>query len=150
MPTILKNIYFFTEDLKFTLKNKTAIRRWLRATIKNEGFTIEEINYIFCSDKFLLSLNKNYLHHDTFTDIITFNYTSFEKSRNDKKLSGDIFISVDRVRENACLFKSSFSSELHRIMIHGVLHLAGHDDKTKKDKKFMTSKEDFYLKRRKF
>lgn len=117
--------------------------------IKKEGFDVEEINYIFCSDKFLSGLNKNYLHHDTLTDIITFNYAELEKRKKTSKLLGDVFISTERVRENAAIFKTSFLAELHRVMIHGALHLAGYQDKTKNDKKLMTAKEDFYLKRKK-
>jgi rRNA maturation RNase YbeY len=96
---------------------------------------------IFCSDEYLLDVNKKYLNHDYYTDIITFDYVE------DKIISGDIFISSDRVRENANQFNVSFEMELFRIIIHGILHLLGYKDKTKKDKSLMTEKENFYLSR---
>ena len=98
-----------------------------------------DVAFIFCDDAYLLSLNQYYLHHDTLTDIITFDY------REGKKVSGDIFISIDRIKANALEFNVSFTHELHRVMIHGIMHLCGYKDKDKKSKLLMTTKEDFYL-----
>ncbi|WP_295664062.1 rRNA maturation RNase YbeY [uncultured Mucilaginibacter sp.] len=136
---------FFEEDIKFKPKNKTALRQWINETIVNEGASLSEINYIFCSDVYLIGLNQQYLDHDTYTDIITFDNSEIEKS-----IAGDIFISVDRIRENALTFGIDATHELQRVMIHGVLHLLGYKDKSKKDKALMTQKEDFYLDKVKF
>lgn len=133
-------INFFTEDISFNLKQKTGLRKWVKACIQAEGFRLKELNFIFCSDNYLLRINKEYLKHDTFTDIIT-----FDNSEKDKYIVGDIFISVDRVRENAISFKASEQDELHRVMIHGTLHLLGYPDKGKEAKAVMTSKENYYL-----
>jgi rRNA maturation RNase YbeY len=138
-------VYFFEEDIAFKPKKKTAIRQWINETIIAEGYNLSEVNYIFCSDVYLLALNQQYLDHDTYTDIITFDNTEIEES-----VAGDIFISVDRIRENAQTFVIPFERELHRVMIHGVLHLLGYKDKTKKDKTLMTQKEDLYLSKVKF
>ena len=133
-------ISFFNHDISFTLKNKTAIKKWLIISSQKEKFILTELNFIFCSDEFLHNMNVEYLHHDTYTDVITFDYT--EK----KNISGEIFISVDRVKENALKYKTSFDDELRRVMIHGLLHLMGYDDKAKAAKLRMKAKEDFYLK----
>ncbi|WP_295648912.1 rRNA maturation RNase YbeY [uncultured Mucilaginibacter sp.] len=138
-------VFFFEEDIKFKPKNKTALRQWINETIVNEGASLSEINYIFCSDVYLIGLNQQYLDHDTYTDIITFDNSEIEKS-----IAGDIFISVDRIRENALTFGIDATHELQRVMIHGVLHLLGYKDKSKKDKALMTQKEDFYLDKVKF
>jgi len=138
-------VFFFEEDIKFKPKNKTALRQWINETIVNEGASLSEINYIFCSDVYLIGLNQQYLDHDTYTDIITFDNSEIEKS-----IAGDIFISIDRIRENALTFGIDATHELQRVMIHGVLHLLGYKDKSKKDKALMTQKEDFYLDKVKF
>ena len=138
-------VFFFEEDIKFKPKNKTALRQWINETIVNEGASLSEINYIFCSDVYLIGLNQQYLNHDTYTDIITFDNSEIEKS-----IAGDIFISIDRIRENALTFGIDATHELQRVMIHGVLHLLGYKDKSKKDKALMTQKEDFYLDKVKF
>jgi rRNA maturation RNase YbeY len=135
-------INFFTEDIKFRLKNKAQIRRWIVDTMKNERIKVQQINYIFCSDAYLLGHNIKYLSHDTLTDIITFSYSPVGE-----KLEGDIFISIERVAENSVLYKESFDGELRRVIIHGVLHLIGYLDKKIKDRKMTRSKEDFYLQR---
>lgn len=157
-------INIFTQDIKFTLKNKTAVRAWLTTVAKKEGATIEELNYIFCSDNYLLELNKKHLNHNTLTDIITFDNSVHspqsivhsQKAYNPKlqttdyglpTLSGDIFISIERVKENAKQYNVPFENELHRVMVHGLLHLLGYKDKKPADKARMTGKEDFYLKR---
>lgn len=135
-----KSIHFFTEDISFLLNNKGLIRKWIAQTIIDESHQLQELNFIFCSDQYLLSINQQFLKHDTFTDIIT-----FDNGTEKGKIYGDIFISVDRVKENAKKFKTSFNDELHRVMIHGTLHLLGYPDKGKEAKAIMTQKEDFYL-----
>lgn len=133
-------INFFSEEVKFTLKNKRVIRAWISATIQAEGYELEELNFIFCSDEYLLKINKEYLKHHDYTDVIT-----FDNSEVEQLILGDIFISIDRVKENAKGFKSTINKELCRVMIHGTLHLLGYKDKKKTAKKLMTEKEDFYL-----
>lgn len=133
-------IHFFTEDIDFVLKEKAAVRNWIKATIMSEAYALKEINFIFCSDEYLLQINREYLNHDTLTDIIT-----FDNSEVPGKIIGDIFISVDRIRENAGKFSVAERDELHRVMIHGVMHLLGYTDKGKKEKAQMTDKENQYL-----
>jgi len=142
----LKDIHFFTEDIVFTLKEKQKVREWIAQTIKSEGFSrVAELNFIFCSDEYLLTINKQYLDHDTYTDIVT-----FDSSEEETVIAGDIFISIERIRENAAKFNVAERDELHRVIIHGVLHLCGYYDKKKEDKALMTQKEDHYLKARIF
>jgi rRNA maturation RNase YbeY len=112
--------------------------------LKDYKKNLGSLNYIFCTDNYLLQINNDYLKHNTLTDIITFDYTE------GKMVSGEVFISVERVRENAALFSGSFKDELHRVMIHGILHLCGHKDKTPSAKKEMTAQEDYYLSLRSF
>lgn len=116
------SLHFHSADLVFILKGKNAYRKWINSEILRESFRLGEISFIFCSDDYLLEINKKYLNHDYYTDIITFNYNE------NNKLSGDVFISVDRIRENALSFNVEFVYELKRVMIHGVLHLMGLDD----------------------
>lgn len=141
----MPSIEFFEEDITYKLKNKTAVRQWITDTILAEGFKLKELTYIFCSDNYLLQINQQYLNHDTYTDIIT-----FDNSELEKVIIGDIFISIDRIRENSLKFNITEASELHRVIIHGALHLLGYKDKTLADKKKMTLKEDFYLNKRSF
>ncbi|HEY0899783.1 MAG TPA: rRNA maturation RNase YbeY [Sphingobacteriaceae bacterium] len=143
MPRI--PVHFFSEDLVFTLKQKTNVRNWIQSTIIAEGYALDELNFIFCSDTYLLTINQQYLDHDTYTDIIT-----FDNSEEEDRITGDIFISVERVRENANHFGVAFEDELHRVIIHGTLHLLGYPDKTKAEKTRMTQKEDEYLAKRGF
>ncbi len=133
-------ITFLTEDITFGLKEKLKHKAWLKDTAKAEGFTIGELNYIFCSDAYLLDINQKYLGHDTLTDIVT-----FDNSEDPKMIEGDIFISVERVRENAIKFDTG-DSELKRVMVHGLLHLAGYKDKDKAQKELMRNKENEHLK----
>lgn len=133
-------VFFFEEDIQFKPKHKAVLRDWIKSTIITEGYKLKELNYIFCSDKYLIELNQQYLNHDTYTDIIT-----FDNSETEGLVIGDIFISVERIRENASLFSVPEADELHRVIIHGVLHLMGYQDKTKKDKSLMTNKENLYL-----
>lgn len=139
------SIHFFSHNIKFQLKNKSVIKKWILSVIKTEspprpgGFRRGCINYIFCDDEFLLSLNKKFLKHDTLTDIITFDYS--------QQVSSDIFIGIPRVKQNAKKFNASFEKELMRVMIHGILHLCGYNDKTKKEKVIIRKKEEEYLSR---
>ena len=135
-------IRYFCEDIKFTYKNKLANNRWLKMVAGSEIRKIGDINVIFCSDNYILDVNMKYLQHDYFTDIITFDYCE------GKVLSGDLFISVDSVRENSIGFGTDFEEELHRVIVHGVLHLIGYDDHTEEDKKVMRQKENYYLQMR--
>jgi probable rRNA maturation factor len=141
----MPSVNFFEEDIRFKLKDKTKVKTWVKATIEAEGYKLQELNYIFCSDEYLLGINQQYLDHDTYTDIIT-----FDNSEKEKVITGDIFISIDRIRENAAKFNSSELNELHRVIIHGALHLLGYKDKTAESKKKMTAKEDQYLSIRNF
>jgi rRNA maturation RNase YbeY len=132
-------IQFFSEGISFTLKNKTGIRKWLIQVISEEQKRPWYINFIFCKDEYLLELNKTYLKHQTLTDILTFPY-----EQDTEEISGDIFISIDRVIENAAEFNQEFGQELKRVIVHGVLHLIGYSDEGK-NKKSMTEREDYYL-----
>lgn len=136
-------ISFHTEDIKFNLKNKTILKKWIGSVIEKKKRKTGELNFIFCSDEHLLGINRQYLNHDTYTDIITFDY-----SKEDVKqpVSADIFISIDRVKENAEKFSKPFENELQRVIIHGVLHLLGYKDKNKTAKEEMTKEEDKALK----
>jgi probable rRNA maturation factor len=141
----MPSINFFNEDITFKLKNKIGLKKWIKSAIEAEGYTLQELNYIFCSDQYLLQINQQYLDHDTYTDIIT-----FDNSDKYKVISGDIFISIERIRENAIKFNSGEENELHRVIIHGALHLLGYQDKKAGNKKIMTQKEDYYLSVRNF
>ncbi|TAH03950.1 MAG: rRNA maturation RNase YbeY [Sphingobacteriales bacterium] len=138
-------INFFQEEIKYELKNKNIVRKWLNDTIIAENHELETLNFIFCSDDYLLTINLEYLNHDTLTDIIT-----FDNSNNISTITGDIYISLDRVKENSKTFKTKFTDELHRVIIHGTLHLLGYDDKSAKAKMKMTKAEDKYLTKRIF
>ena len=129
----------FNFETDFELKNEAELTDWIKKTISNESCEVGEINYIFCDDDYVHKINVEYLNHDTFTDIISFDYSV------GKELHGDVFISIDRVKENAEEFEVSFTDELHRVMIHGILHYCGYKDKTDEEAKLMRSKEDFYL-----
>src|SRR4051812_29981952 len=132
-----QKIHFFSEDISYTLKDKAKVRQWVLETIIAENHSLKELNFIFCSDGYLLNINKQYLDHDTLTDIVT-----FDNSEVDGVILGDIFISVDRTRENASTFQVSEMDEIHRVIIHGTLHLLGYKDKSKADKNRMTEKEN--------
>lgn len=138
-------IHFFSEDIAYILKEKTLIRKWIKNSISLENSKLREINIVFCSDNYLLEINQQYLKHNTFTDIIT-----FDNSELDGVIEGDIYISIERVRENAAKFQVNERDELHRVIIHGVLHLLGYTDKTREKKRIMTGKEDHYLSLRNF
>jgi probable rRNA maturation factor len=129
-------INFHSQDVPFSLKQKTIIKQWIKSIISSEKKSAGEITFVFCSDGYLHKMNLQYLNHDTLTDIITFDYTA------DNLISGDIFISIDRVKENAGKFRCSFARELFRVMSHGVLHLCGYKDKNKQQKELMRTMED--------
>ena len=133
------NLYFHFQNIsKFPLPNN--IHEWMKGVIIHEKFILSKINVIFCSDSYLLTLNKKHLDHNYYTDILTFDYRT-----NPKEIYGDLFISQERIIENASSFIVSLDNELLRIVVHGLLHLFGYSDKSKKDKKLMQSMEDFYL-----
>ena len=136
-------ISFNSEDIVFNLKNKTALKKWVVSCVEKKKRKVGDIYFIFCSDTFLWEMNKEYLNHDSYTDIITFDYSQEDPK---KAISGDIFISIDRVKENAEKFSKTLEDELHRVIIHGVLHLLGYKDKTKIAKAEMTKQEDLCLK----
>lgn len=132
-------VKFFTEDVKFEFKQKLQTRRWLRFVAGSEAKVLGDVNIIFCSDNYLLDINIKYLGHDYFTDIITFDYCE------GRTLSGDLFVSVDSVAENAEFYGAQFADELNRVMVHGLLHLIGYDDHTLDEQKQMREKENYYL-----
>ncbi|MCK5169097.1 MAG: rRNA maturation RNase YbeY [Bacteroidales bacterium] len=134
-------IKFFTEDTKFNLKNKNRIKNWVNSTITSVNKKTGNINFIFTSDKHLLKINKEYLSHKYYTDIITFNYCENEI------VSGDIFISIETIKYNSSRFNVAIIEELHRVIIHGVLHLLGFDDQSDEEKDVMREKENYYLER---
>jgi rRNA maturation RNase YbeY len=136
----MESIYFFSEEIDFKLKNQTKIRSWLRKAVQEHTKKVSCINYIFTSDNHLLAINRKYLKHNTYTDIITFNQSSIPT-----KIEADIYISIERIQANSIKLKTQFSDELHRVMIHGLLHLLGYDDKTNAEKEYMRKKENHYL-----
>ena len=129
-------ISYFSEDTDFELNSEKRTTDWLSKLVKTHQKILGDITYIFCSDAYLLSINKEYLQHDTFTDIITFNYN------HSAIISGDIFISIDRIQENSEKYNVTFHKELARVMAHGILHLIGFNDKTEEDQRIMTIEED--------
>jgi len=133
-------ISFNIEIENFKITERRKKKKWLNDLIFQENYKLLELNYIFLNDEALLKINKEYLHHDTYTDIIT-----FDNSEENKIIEGDIFMSVDRIKENALLFNVSFETEMIRVMAHGLLHLCGYLDKKKKDIRNMREKENYYL-----
>lgn len=140
----MAGINFFSQKPRFKLSDPKKVTAWIKNTIKQEGATLISLNYIFCTDEYLHDMNVRFLKHDTLTDIITFNYNPSET-----EIEGEIYISIDRVRENAKTFETDFQTELNRVIIHGVLHLIGYNDKTRSQKAVMREKEDSYLSLRK-
>lgn len=132
-------ILYYYEDIDFQFRNKTRTNRWLRLVAESEIKRIGDISIIFCSDNYILDVNQKYLQHDYFTDIITFDYCEGDR------LSGDLFISVDSVRENSIEYGTDFANELNRVIVHGLLHLIGYDDHTEADVAVMRKKENYYL-----
>lgn len=126
-------------DIRFSLKHRMVLKRWLTAVALEEQKKVGELNFIFCSDEYLLDINRQYLNHDYYTDVITFDYSE------DRTISGDVFISIDTVRLNAAEYRQAFENELYRVMVHGVLHLCEYKDHSKEEKRQMREKEDYYL-----
>lgn len=139
--SLQSNISFFYE-VPVALNNRTALKEFIKSLFKREGVSLDSLNYVFCSDRRLLEINKQYLQHDFFTDIITFGL-----SEKGAPVNGEIYISVDRVRDNAINHDETFKRELHRVIFHGALHLCGYGDKTKSEIKLMRGKEEQYLKK---
>lgn len=138
-------IEFFSEDIEFELNNPEQVSTWIAEVIQQHGQELTNLTYIFCSDDYLHDINVEYLDHDTLTDIITFN-----NAEEDGTIEGDVFISIDRVRDNSAELGTSFEDELHRVIIHGVLHLLGFRDKTAEEEALMRKHEDSSLSLRKF
>jgi probable rRNA maturation factor len=132
-------VYFFFHDIKFVLNNRNQLKHYVESILKKEKRRLDYINFIFCTDEALRLINRQYLQHDYYTDIITFDLSE------QQNVQSEIYISIDRVRENAIDQGVSFKSELHRVIFHGVLHLCGYKDKRKVEKKEMREKEELYL-----
>lgn len=141
-PRGVEKIFFFTQDVDFLWSEDQArpVRVWIHAVAKAERYVVVHLNVIFCSDIFLLGVNKLYLKHDTLTDVIAFDH----KSSASRVLEGDLYISVERVQENAQVFGRFFREELHHVMLHGLLHFMGYDDKRPGDRRMMRAKEQTY------
>lgn len=135
------NIFFHFEQEHYKVRLQKRRKKWIYTSIEEEGYSVNSINFIFCSDSYLLRINKRFLEHDYFTDVITFS------SSIAKVLSGEIYISYDRVKENSKIYKVSFEEELNRVMIHGILHLMNYEDSSKILKMRMTIKENYFLKK---
>lgn len=129
----------FNYETEFELQDEQQLSGWISSVIRTEEFNEGEINYIFCNDDYLLKLNVEFLNHDTLTDIISFDYTM------GKQINGDVYISIERVIDNAKEFEVDFQSELHRVMVHGILHYCGYKDKSADDELLMRSKENYYI-----
>jgi probable rRNA maturation factor len=138
MPT--SHIYYFAEDILFELPDQEVTATWIQQVITQEGAQLIHLNFIFCSDTYLHTQNVQYLQHDTLTDVITFSY-----SEEQHQLEGEVYISIDRVQDNAATYGVVFWQELYRVMVHGVLHLLGYGDKTAEEQAQMREKEDFYI-----
>lgn len=135
----MSTILFHFADVKSTLKDRNRLRDWIVLIAKKEKHNVGDLSFIFCSDEYLLQMNRDHLQHDYYTDVITFDYSE------GKTIAGEIYISIDRIKDNAKTLGIPTTQELHRVMIHGVLHLLGYKDKSPKSKKEMTAKEDWAL-----
>jgi len=133
-------VIFFNEDIDFKFQGKNNFKAWLKKVADKEGFKLKNLNYIFCSDTYLHKINVEYLDHDTFTDIIT-----FDNSEDETTIEGDIFVSIERVKENSLTLNTVFDEELKRVIVHGLLHLCGYDDHTVEDKAEMRRLESEYI-----
>ena len=141
-PAKKTKVHFFSHDLPTSLKNTANLKHFIELIFKKEMESLDSINYIFCSDKVILEINKKYLNHDFYTDVIT-----FDLSPDNKAISAEVYISIERIRDNAKQLGLSIKSELHRVLFHAALHLCGYNDKKKKDKELMRKKEDELLTR---
>lgn len=144
MTTRAEGVEFHSASIEFSPQNKDPLGAWIGDAVNRENLKPVSLVFVFCTDDYLLSINQDYLGHTDYTDVITFDYTEGDG------LVGEIYISVDRVRENAEIFGQRFADELHRVMIHGILHLCGYGDSTADQKRQMTEKEDYYLSLRTF
>lgn len=135
------NVSFFYEETKFKIRKAKKIKLWIDKIIKQEKNLLQQVNIIFCSDSYLYEINLQHLQHDTLTDIITFDY-----SPQKQYIQADLYISIERVKENAKKFKISIFNEILRVIAHGIMHLIGYNDKTNKEKEIMRNKEDQYIK----
>jgi metalloprotein, YbeY/UPF0054 family len=135
-------VSYYNEDIVFPFKEKRLTSRWLKFVAESESKRLGDVAVIFCSDNYILDVNIKYLQHDYYTDIITFDYCE------GNRLSGDLFISIDSVRENASFYGTEFADELNRVIVHGLLHLIGYDDHTEEDITTMRAKENYYLSQR--
>lgn len=133
-------IRFFNEDVDYKLPRKRATRQWLKQQAEGEGYAVGDLNYVFCSDEYVLQVNRDYLQHDDYTDIIT-----FDQSEEERKIEGDIFISVERVADNAAQLGVPAGQEMRRVLAHGLLHLCGYGDKTDDEVSLMRAKEEEWL-----
>lgn len=134
----MANVTFFFPYKKNILTERNKLKLFIQQLFKKEKSKLSSIQYIFCSDEYLLEINRQYLNHDYFTDIITFNL-------GEKEIVGEVYISIDRIKDNAITYKTSYKKELHRVIFHGALHLCGYKDKLNEEKKIMRAKEDRYL-----
>lgn len=132
------NIYYFSEEISFRLRQKRKISAWLQMVIQQEGYTLIQLNFIFCPDSYLHAKNITYLGHDTLTDVITFNYATDAKT-----VFGDVYISIERVRENAKMYKRQMAAELYMVMVHGLLHLLSYNDQKPEEKLIIRVKRIF-------
>ena len=133
-------IIFFNEDIDFKFQGKNNFKAWLKKVAYKEGFKIKDLNYIFCSDEYLHKINVDYLDHDTLTDIIT-----FDNSEDESTIEGDIFVSIERVKENSQTLNTVFDEEIKRVIVHGLLHLCGYDDHSIEEKTEMRRLENKYI-----
>jgi rRNA maturation RNase YbeY len=141
LSTSKSQVCFFSQGVKVSLANRTRLKRYIQSIFKEEGKKLASINYIFCTDKALLDINRQFLSHDFYTDIITFDLS------DSSSVHAEVYISIDRVKDNVAHFGVSFKLELHRIIFHGALHLCGYRDKKRREIEEMRAKEDFYLKK---
>ncbi len=137
----MEGLQFFSEEIDFSLPSTETTEAWISSILQSHDAAVESVNFIFCSDDYLLNVNRSYLQHDYYTDIITFDNREYD----DDPLESDIFISIDRVRDNAQDRSIPFEKELHRVIIHGLLHLIGWNDKTEEEKQAMREKEEACL-----
>ena len=133
-------VHFFSYDIRPGLKNTETLKQFIESIFKGEQKKLESINYIFCTDKMILGVNKKYLNHDFYTDVIT-----FDLSQNSKQVLAEVYISIERVKENAVQLQTTFKEELHRVIFHGALHLCDFTDKSKPQKQIMRNRENYYL-----
>jgi len=138
--TSKSKVYFFFDGISIDLRNRTKIKKAVELIFRKEKRKLDRLNYIFCTDSSLLNINKQYLKHDYYTDIIT-----FDLSEEKDKVNGEVYVSIDRVRKNAAIFKNPFSNELIRVIFHGALHLCGYNDEKNNEKSKMREREEFYL-----